>query len=140
MTTMELYESFRSEVVDALRDESVEDGMTHHAESIIEEAIKTENGTKWLDRLFNQYYDSNPAIASDILTLAGRINEEKIASLGYIMARKGLQHKDLQVRDGAICALEQWGGSEAVGILQDHNEPVEWLREYVVQVIEDLKE
>jgi hypothetical protein len=49
-----------------------------------------------------------------------------------------LRHKDAEVREAAIRALEKWGGDEALRILRQHRDAEEWLNDYVRQGTLDL--
>lgn len=55
------------------------------------------------------------------------------------IVRTGLAHKDIQVRDAAITAAENWEGADLADILAAHDEKEGWLREYMAQVIVNLR-
>lgn len=55
------------------------------------------------------------------------------------IVRTGLSHEDIQVRDAAITAAENWEGTDLAEILAAHNEKEDWLREYMERVIVNLR-
>ncbi len=54
--------------------------------------------------------------------------------------RDGLAAKDVEIRDAAVQAAESWGGREILDVLKSHQEPERWIRDYIRDVVEDLRE
>lgn len=52
---------------------------------------------------------------------------------------RGLTSDDLEVRDAAITAAENWEGTDLADILAAHDEKEGWLREYMERVIVNLR-
>ena len=51
-----------------------------------------------------------------------------------------LANEDIQVRDAAITAAENWEGADLADILAAHNEKEGWLQEYMERVIVNLRQ
>ncbi|KKN91134.1 hypothetical protein LCGC14_0219990 [marine sediment metagenome] len=81
----------------------------------------------------------HPSIHAGILRCVGRQPYKIVGQHGIKLASYGLKHADQEVRDAAIGMLESWGGVDSLNILVNHVETKEWLRDYIEQVIVDLK-
>ncbi len=133
-------ESFRIEVVELLREEPIEDGVAHPAETIIEECLAKCGASclRTMVRAFEEYVDRRPSISASILRCIGRLDLDQAGDWGMRVARQGLSHQDIEVREAAVRALEGWGDRESLGLLGRHRDSVPWMNDYVQQVIADL--
>ena len=131
--------AFSRELLTSLEDEPIENGCLHLAEEIIRIAIET-LGTVALSSIESMYCENEhrPSICAGILRCVGRQPHELVGECGTGLARRGLIHGDPEVREAAVRAFESWGGPEAISALNAHTEPVDWLADYVSQVITDL--
>lgn len=134
------YKSFRSKLISTLVDEPIEDGVTHPAEHVIDEALRTNSWEcrDWLSRALVEHYQTRPSISASIVRCVGRLEYDRVGNWGMRVADDALRHKDVEVREAAVRALEAWGGCEALGVLRRHRDTEAWLNEYVQQVIVDL--
>lgn len=134
------YIRFRSKLIAALLDEPIEDGVTHPAEHVIDEALRTNSSEwrDWLARALNEHYQTRPSLSASIVRCIGRLDYDCVGGWGMRVIDDALRHKDVEVREAAVRALEAWGGYEALNILRSHRDSVAWLNEYVDQVIVDL--
>ncbi len=135
------YSPFGSEILSAIYAEPVEDGYSHPAEEVLRKLVvhfpqKTSN---WLYNTVQ--YETNAGIVASILKCLGRLEPNGYIDHGLAIAEAALKHHDVEVRDAAVQMLEEWGSEKAVGILDQHlkNEEVDWLRDYIESVLEDLK-
>jgi hypothetical protein len=136
------YVSFRSKLIAALLEAPMEDGITHPAEELIDEALRagTSDCRDWLSRVLVEHYEARPSISASIVRCVGRLEYDQVGHWGMHVADDALRHEDVEVREAAIRALEDWGGCEALRLLRSHRDSVAWLSEYVSQVIADLSE
>ncbi|MCH7840306.1 MAG: hypothetical protein IID38_08745 [Planctomycetes bacterium] len=134
------YIRFRSKLIAALLDEPIEDGVTHPAEHVIDEALRTNSSEcrDWLSRVLVEHYQTRPSISASIVRCIGRLEYDQVGRWGMRVADHALRDKDVEVREAAVRALEAWGGCEALSILRSHSDSLAWLNEYVGQVIVDL--
>ncbi len=129
--TNALWASFESE--------SVEDGMAHPAESIIADTYRSENGRWMLDWLTSLCTNpSQPVFASSVLRCIGRIDNLGTVSWRVGVVRDCLAIDDVEIRDAAVQAAELWEDAELVEVLRNHSEPEPWLRQYILDVADDL--
>lgn len=136
------YVRFRSKLIATLLDEAIEDGVTHPAEQVIDEALRANSSQcrDWLSQALVEYYPTRPSLCASILRCIGRIEYDRVRGWGMHVIDDALQKKDTEVREAAIRGLEAWGGSAAVDMLRRHVDAEAWLNEYVQQVIVDLSE
>lgn len=118
-----------------------EDGFDHPAENIIREALQTPYQQVVLEWLQSFALDTeNPVFAATTLRCLGRVENLGTPSWRTELVRAGLKMDDIEMRDAAMQAAENWEDRELVGVLQAHAEPDSLLRKYVEDVIRDLTE
>lgn len=119
--------------------EPLEDGVTHPAEQIIEEFARSAKDA--LDRLAELALDeTSPAFAASVLRCLSRVAGVGSANWRARLVRDTLGSRDIQMRDAALQAAEEWGEPSLGPILRSHvsREPVAWLRAATQDVIEEL--
>lgn len=129
-----LYASFEAE--------PLEDGMDHPAEDIIGDVVRSTDDPRVFDWLSRFCLDAeHPAFSSSILRCLGRQIRPGTESWRAELVRKALTINDAEIRDAALQAAESWGGLNMRYILEAgvQNEPLQWLRNYMQDVIEDLR-
>lgn len=132
--------SFETRLRIALESEPVEDGITHPAEQIIDDALLSLNSHDALSWLRGLAIDiEQPGIAASVLRCLGRRRPATSAWRARI-ARDALASNDVEMRDAAVQAAEEWGDTEVQDVLRRHTEKVSWLRDYIKDVLEDLGE
>lgn len=134
--------TYSSEILSYIYAEPVEDGYSHPAERLISKSLVShaQETITWLDNIVR--YEKNPSVVAGILTCLGRLDLKLVGDWGFELAEAALKHQDVEVRDAAVQMMELWGTEKAVGILERHvkSEQVDWLRDYIESVVEDLKE
>ena len=127
-------------ILSAVEEEPVESGYVHGAEEILTrwEREDPEGLRDWLYSIVEG--GAKPSMAASVLTCYGRIKEGEEIGWEVDLLRGALKHPDLEVREAAVRVLEIWGKPEVLPLLeeQEGEEPVEWLREYIGKVLEDL--
>lgn len=117
----------------------VEDGMEHAAEEIIANAFAAAKGAHVLSWFREFCADaSQPSFAASVLRCLGRCEGIGTVSWRVRLVRDGLASANVEIRDASVQAAESWGDSEMVKVLRAHDEPEPWLRQYALDVIEDL--
>lgn len=119
--------------------EPLEDGVNHPAEQIIEGFVRSaKDAEEWLAELALD--ETSPAFAAAVLRCLSRVAGVGSASWREKVVRGALASSDVQMRDAALQAAEEWGEPAMCAILQAHvsSEPVAWLRAAAEDVIEDL--
>ena len=125
----------------AFEAEPLEDGMDHPAEQIIKEALRFSENRQILDWLKDFSLDTErPSFAASVLRCLGRQTNQGTYSWRAELVRRGLAVDSVEIRDAAVRAAESWGDRGLASILKSHHESESWLREYILDVINDLEE
>lgn len=125
----------------AFETEPFEDGMDHSADQIIENALRSTKDQRILDWFSALSLDAkHPSLASSVLRCLGRQTHIGTATWRAGLVRDALAKEDIEIRDAAVQAAESWGGLEIVDVLMSHDEPEQWLRECIPEIIDDLRE
>lgn len=129
-----LYASFEAE--------PLEDGMDHSAEELIKEAMEFPDYAGVLDWFYSTCLDvDTPAFSSSLLRCLGRQTRLGSEFWRCQLIYEALTVDNVLIRDAALQAAEFWGGSKIRQILEImvKSEPIHWLRDYMLDVIEDLR-
>ncbi len=128
-----LYASFEAE--------PFEDGIDHPAEDIIGDAIRSTDDDRVFDWLYRACFDAeHPTFSASVLRCLGRQMRPGTELWRTELVRRALTMDDVEIRDAALQAAEFWGGLGIRDILKHmvQTEPLQWLRNYMQDVIEDL--
>ena len=119
----------------------LEDGMSHPAEEIIGEALRSAEDKPVLDWFRTFSLDpKRPSFAASVLRCLGRQMSLGTDLWRTELVRDGLSMDDVEIRDAAVQAAESWGDRSLADVMKAHREAEPWLREYIENVISDLGE
>ena len=119
--------------------EPVEDGMDHPAEEIIKEALLFPGDPSVLEWLRRFCLDAaRPNFAASVMRCLGRQAHPGTITWRTDLVCSALNMYHVEIRDAAVQAAELWGGQDMRNVLEAHNEPLDWLRNYVLDVIDDI--
>jgi hypothetical protein len=116
-------------------DDSVNDGYTHPAESMLDEHIEQFGAAGLIEHAF---ITASPIRAADLIRLLGRIPEIEV-ELRRMVVERGLASPHVVVRDAALQAAETWEDDSLVILLRDHRDVIPWLNEYVEKIVRGLR-
>lgn len=111
--------------------------MTHPCERDLASYIEL-FGEIGVDLLLMKALLAGAATYADMIKV---LSHSPLVSLEHrrFIVSMGLTNEDIQVRDAAITAAENWEGADLADILAAHNEKEDWLREYMERVIVNLR-
>lgn len=115
-------------------DETVEDGYTHSAESVLHEHIEHYGAASLIEHAFAT---DSPIRSADLIRLLGRIPEVEV-DLRRMVVERGLASPQVAVRDAALQAAETWEDPSLVVLLRDHRDAVPWLSQYAEKIVRGL--
>ena len=120
----------------------LEDGMSHPAEEIIGEALRSTEDKPVLDWFRTFSLDAErPGFAASVLRCLGRQTTPPGTDLWRTeLVKAGLDMDDIEIRDAAVQAAESWGDRSLADVMKAHRESEPWLQEYIENVISDLGE
>ena len=116
--------------------EPFENGIAHPTEQIIGRALQNEKALAWFGDFCTDV--RHPDFAASVLRCLGRQADPGTDNWRSDLIRRALETDDVEIRDAAVQVVESWGGKDLVDILKLHNEPEHWIRDYILEVIEDL--
>ena len=124
----------------AFEAEPVEDGVTHHAEQILDRALDTGDQSTMLGIVAALCRDAaRPGFSAATLHCLGRLISPGSSAWRSAVVRAALVHSDVVLRDAAVQAVESWGDPNLVDVLRAHREAEAWLADYIVEVTGDLQ-
>ena len=116
--------------------EPVENGISHVGEQIIEEALLHDGALPCLRDFALDPVD--PTFAASTLRCLGRLTSPGDLKWRRDLVSAALKVDDVQIRDAAVQAVENWDDERLVDVLTSHSEPVQWIQEYLQAVITEL--
>lgn len=124
----------------AIADIPVEDGIFHSSEEILRNALTTSNDIYTLDLLQELIADERyPHFVSSVLLCLSRLDPGTQEWRANII-ETALHSKHLELRDAAVQAAEIWADKGTITILKNHNDDVDWLQDYICEVVDILNE
>jgi len=82
---------------------------------------------------------SNIKIVTGLLQIVSHFEYDEIKPAGPMMATATISHKNLEVRECAIRAFENWASMESLSLLEHTEAHPAWLQDYLTQVIMDIR-
>ena len=126
----------------AFEAEPLEDGISHPAEDAITEALSELGTPRALECFRGISLDldmDNPAFAASVLRCLGRQADLGTEEWRIGLVRAALGADDAEVRDAAAQAAESWGDFGMIAVLEAHDEPLAWLKDYIDAVVDDMR-
>ncbi|HVQ74449.1 MAG TPA: hypothetical protein VMT79_02815 [Candidatus Binatia bacterium] len=123
------------QVVAAVEQEPVEDGVSHPAEPWVARLLHQYGAAQFHAEMFEKGR-SAPLVAS-LLRLLGRQKPEPSDVRDRILGA-ALASSSIEIRDAAVQAAELWGDRTAIDMLRGHVEENQWLADYIGRVLEQI--
>lgn len=140
-TAQQFLDDLDAQLRASFHEEPVEDGVTHAAEDILATALLDNTYFGILDWISQATREtSSPTHSASILRCLGRLNVDLSTTWKAEIIENALRTDDVEIRDAAVQAAERWGDKPLIEILMAHDEPEDWLAEYIDEVISDLSE
>ena len=122
------------------QNEPLEDGMNHPAVQTLERWLTPEREEELIQTLEKICRDEqHPALAANTLKcLAGMERRPGTPERRAGFIRTALHSGDMEIREAGVDAAEHWDGEpEILELLRAHQDPTEWIQEYVNGVLAD---
>ena len=129
-----------SQLLTGLKVDPVEDGYTHPLEVLLEENIKYHGS--WVRELIIEVLLGdcwNYSLKAGLIRLLSRL-KPFTEEWRFKVVESGLSSPDVELRDAAVQAAENWEDSDIVQLLQEQAviEGCSWLKDYISSVINDI--
>lgn len=130
---------FGARVVALTRECIFEFGFENELDCFLRESLaKNAMATKqWLNDIFLKHFKEVPVVVG-VLRAIAHLEYLEIYPTGPTMALAALSHRDVEVRDCAIRAFENWESPEGLAYLRLIRCEQRWLQDYLERVIADL--
>ncbi len=118
-----------------------EDGMENEITNMIASYLEENRYVTfcWLNKIFNANRTRSNITSSLLRTLAMVVNKSD-ASIMLSMVTAGLASSHPDDQEAAIMVVEKWRTKECLEAMCNTTYGSDWLKEYAMQVIEELKE
>ena len=116
-----------------------EGGFDHRSEDTLRQALTTYNQAEvldWLSQICNNRH--KPTLAASAIRSLSNLEKPGNPRWRLRLIKHTLKSSSTDVRDAAIQAVEKWQEHRLVGLLQRHEDPIDWLHQYAQGVIQDL--
>lgn len=135
------FKTITENFLNMVRNDVFESGYSSNSEIFFKSMLtKDPNITRnWLNSVYLKYF-YDVKILVGILHIISHIDYDLIFPEGQTMAVASLTHQDVEVREYALKAFENWGHPDSLTILKNINCGERWLQEYLEDIISDLEE
>lgn len=123
-----------------LEAQPVEDGRHHPGEEVLLDAKGSfaDGIDAWASDLCE--HATTPAERASVMRLFGRVGLPSGTESRKALITRALASPDVEVRDAAVQAVESWEDPALIKVLEAHREAVQWLADYIDQVLDDLRQ
>lgn len=124
-----------------LRNDIFEAGYSSSSEIFFKSMLEKDSADtkKWLNTVYlNNFYDVKVLVG--ILHIISHLDYETVFPEGQTMAVASLMHQDIEVREYALKAFENWAHPDSLKILESIKCEEKWLQDYLEDIISDLAE
>ena len=131
---------FTDQLLNLICEDDFEYGIDTKADVLVRDQMKKNAlATKsWLNSMFVENF-ANPTILVGLLRIVARLDYLDIYPEGQTMAVAGLSNSNVEVQECGIRAFESWTTLESLHVLENLSVSAGWLKEYVDQVVADLR-
>lgn len=118
-----------------------EDGMENEITRQVEEYMERNRYVTfcWLNRIFNSNREK-PAITSGLLRTLAMVVNPSDANIMLSMVAAGVASVHSEDQEAAIMVIEKWRTKECLEAMLNTTYGSDWVKEYAIQVITELKE
>ena len=132
-------EKFEKEFIQYIKEETFEYGIDTQVDKFLRNCLDLNSAItkEWINLIFINNY-MNDEIIAGILRVISHFDYNTFAPQGITMALAALSHKNSEIKECGIRALENWGTMECLKTLISAELNESWLIEYAQEVVSDL--
>lgn len=132
---------FANELISFILNGEFEYGIDTEADTLVRRYMELNplRTKKWINTIFVEN-SADIAILIGLLRIIARLDYREILPEGQTIAVAALLHQDTEVIECGVRAFESWGTIESLKILEDLKVEIQWLQEYIDDVVSDLRE
>ena len=131
---------FAHELISLIRNEEFEYGIDTKADALVRRYMELNPllTKEWINTIFVDNF-ADAFILLGLLRIIARLDYKEISPQGQTMAVAAFSHKNTEVKECGVRAFESWGTIESLKILENLKVGIQWLQEYIGNVVSDLK-
>jgi hypothetical protein len=133
---------FKERVLRLIAEEPLEIGFSHPVENFLRDSIAAYGSlcSNWLSGIIREN-NNRPSIVAAIVTCLGRLDRKTVSPWGDTHIRRALLHRDIEVRESAVRAVEMWRAKEFIMDLKRmiRREKTSWMADYIEEVIAEVE-
>lgn len=132
---------FANELISLIRNEEFEYGIDTKADVLVRRYMELNPllTKEWLNTIFVDNF-ADVFILVALLRIIARLDYTEIYPQGQTMALAVLSHENTEVKECGVRAFESWGTVHSLKILENLTVGIQWLQEYIDDVVSDLRE
>lgn len=118
-----------------------EDGMENEITRLVGEYMEKNRYVTycWLNKIFNDNR-SRPTVTSGLLRTLAMVVNKNDADIMLSMVTSGIASQHSEDQEAAIMVIEKWRTKECLDAMLNTTYGSDWVREYAMQVVAELKE
>ena len=131
---------FAKELISLILNEEFEYGIDTKADALVKDSMELNSflTKEWINTIFLDNF-TDVSILIGLLRVIARLDYTEIFPQGQTMALAVLSHENTEVKECGVRAFESWGTIESLKILENLTVGIQWLQEYIDDVVSDLK-
>jgi hypothetical protein len=135
------FREFNVQLVAVVRETALGYGFENERDAFLRELLELNacETKQWINEVFVGRM-AEPEILVGVLRGIAHIDNDLMRPHGITMAVAALSHHSAEVRECGVRAIENWGTSEGMRVLEKLTFQESWQQEYAQQVLSDFKE
>ena len=131
---------FAKELISLILNEEFEYGIDTKADAFVRHymGLNCPLTKEWINTIFVDNF-ADVFILVGLLRIIARLDYTGIYPQGQTMALAALSHENTEVKECGVRAYESWGTIESLKILENLTVGIQWLQEYIDDVVSDLR-
>lgn len=131
---------FANELTSLIGNEEFEYGIDTKADTLVRRYMEQNPllTKEWINTIFVDNF-ADVFILVGLLRIIARLDYTEIYPQGQTMALAALSHENTEVKECGVRAYESWGTIDSLNELEHVEVGVQWLQEYIDDVVSDLK-
>ena len=131
---------FANSLISFIQNEEFEYGIDTKADAFVRRYMGLDPllTKEWINAIFIDNF-ADVSVLVGLLRIVARLDYLEIAPQGQTMALAALAHENSEVKECGVRAYESWGTIDSLKELEHLKVGIQWLQEYIDNVVSDLK-
>ena len=131
---------FTNELISLILNEEFEYGIDTKADAFVRRYMNLDPllTKEWINTIFIDHF-ADVSISVGLLRIIARLDYTEIYPQGQTMALAALSHENTEIKECGVRAYESWGTIDSLNELENLKVGIQWLQEYIDNVVSDLR-